>query len=93
MNFLSELEGATGWLGSRGVYRQVPLYRRGEALFAKWGAGYVRLRASGSTSCPAVVWHELEGGDLYLIRMPPMKDPSYSKVFPADIESVPVRAA
>lgn len=77
MRFLTELEGAFGWLGQKGVYRQVPLFRRGTAIFAKWGAGYIRLRASGATSTPSVVWHELDGGDLYWVITRPMKDPAY----------------
>jgi hypothetical protein len=82
VTFLAELEGATGWLGQKGVYRQVPLYRRGDAIFAKWGAGYIRLRASGATSTPNVIWLELDGGDLYRILTAPMKDPLYAIKFP-----------
>lgn len=82
MTFIAELEGAFAWMGSGGVYKQVPLFYRGEALFAKWGGGYIRLRSSGATSAPKVIWYELDGGDLFRIETKPMKDPSFNKLFP-----------
>jgi hypothetical protein len=82
MPFITELEGAFAWIGTGGVYRQTPLYYRGEALFAKWGAGYVRLRAHGATSAPKVIWHDLDGGDLFHIENEQGKDPRSTKLFP-----------
>lgn len=54
-------------LRSRGVFRQVPVYRRNTAphlraeLYAKWGAGFIMLRTKGGTSRPDVTWEYLEG--------------------------------
>lgn len=45
-------EGDTAVLVDRGVFRQVPLYVNKGHLFAKVGAGFVRLSADGATSKP-----------------------------------------
>ena len=45
---------------SNGVYRQAKVYRRGEALFAGHGSGFVRLYKNG-TSVPAIRCEELIG--------------------------------
>lgn len=48
-------------LRSRGVFRQVPMFRRNQQLFAKWSSGFVMLRANGGTSIPHVSWDHIEG--------------------------------
>ncbi len=48
--FFKELEGEAAVLVDNGVYRQVPIYTRLGFLYAKTGAGFVRLMADGSTS-------------------------------------------
>ena len=48
-------------LHSRGVYRQVPVYRRGADLFAKHGAGFVKLMSSKGTTAPNVSWLDMDG--------------------------------
>jgi len=48
-------------LRSKGVFRQVKLYRRGVILFAGWGTGFVRLLPSGGTSHPNVSWEDIDG--------------------------------
>ena len=45
---------------SRGVFRQVAMYRRGVDLYAKHGGGFVRLMARGGTSAPNVSWDDME---------------------------------
>lgn len=52
--FFSELNGEHVVLVSGGVYRQALLYQREGYLYGKWGSGYVRLAADGSTSAPKV---------------------------------------
>ena len=39
--------------GSNGVYRQAKVYRRGNALYAGYGSGFVRLYKTG-TSVPSI---------------------------------------
>lgn len=48
-------------LRSRGVFRQVPMFRRNQQLFAKWSSGFVMLRTNGGTSIPHVSWDHIEG--------------------------------
>lgn len=43
---------------SKGVYKQVKLYRRGGDLYAGHGSGFVRLLAGGGTSAPNVSWQD-----------------------------------
>ena len=47
-----EPEGQVAILVQNGVYKQAPLYTRNGYLFAKLGAGFVRLASNGSTSQP-----------------------------------------
>lgn len=46
--------------GSNGVYRQAKVYRRGDALFAGHGSGFIRLYKNG-TSVPTIRCEELIG--------------------------------
>lgn len=50
MSFFQEIEGEAAVLVENGVYRQVPLYTRDGFLYAKTGAGFVRLMADGATT-------------------------------------------
>jgi len=50
MSFFKQIEGDAAILVENGVYKQVDLYSRDGYLFAKVGAGFVRLMADGSTS-------------------------------------------
>jgi len=54
MSFFKQIEGEAAILVNGGVYTQVDLYTRDGYLFAKHGAGWVRLMADGSTSKPKV---------------------------------------
>ena len=50
-----EMTGDGAMLVKGGVYRPCPLYRRANGdLFARYGAGYVRLYANGGTSMDAL---------------------------------------
>lgn len=62
MHFFSHVENAFVLLKTSGVYFQTDLYRRGEHLFAKVGAGYIRLGISGETSKPKTHWLEIDPG-------------------------------
>lgn len=48
--FFKQIEGEAAILVGDGVYRQTDLYERNGFLFAKYGAGFIRLAADGSTS-------------------------------------------
>lgn len=48
---------------NRGVYRQSQLFVRDGKLYAKYGAGYVRLHQGGSSSLPNMRWLEIDAGD------------------------------
>lgn len=47
-----KVEGETAILVDRGVYRQVDVYVRDGGLYARFGTGFIRLYADGSTSHP-----------------------------------------
>lgn len=53
MAYFKELEGDTAILIRRGVFLPCPLYLHGDQVYAKIGAGFVRLARDGSTSSPA----------------------------------------
>jgi hypothetical protein len=55
------IDGAQAVLCSRGVYRQVPLFRREDRIYAKWGAGFVRLGSGSGTSVPHVSRRSIDG--------------------------------
>ena len=55
-----KLEGDVAVLQAKGVYQQVDLYTFQGGLFAKRGAGFVRLKADGSTSDAGVMLNHLE---------------------------------
>lgn len=66
MSGFQELEGETALIVERGVYKQVPLFERAGALFAKAKGGFVRLSKDGSTSVSTVRMQELiYDGDLF----------------------------
>lgn len=50
MGLFVESEGDVAILSENGVYKQVPVFTRNGYMFAKLGAGFVRLNADGSTS-------------------------------------------
>lgn len=48
--FFKQVEGAAAIIVEGGVHKQVEVYTRNGALFAKAAGGFVRLMADGSTS-------------------------------------------
>ena len=60
MKYFSICDEAQAIIHTRGVYRQVPVYQRGENLYAKHGSGFVRLAAGGVTSAPNIKWSEID---------------------------------
>jgi hypothetical protein len=60
MNRFTVIDDACAILRSKGVYRQVKLYRRGDDLSAGHGSGYIRLYANGGTALPDVKWEDMD---------------------------------
>lgn len=56
------IDDAAVILRSRGVYRQTKVYRRGDALYAGYGGGFLRLCGNSGTSRPDVSWDEIDAG-------------------------------
>lgn len=54
-----KLDDAHVVLRSQGVYRPAPLYAHNGFLYAKFGAGYVKMSKHGATSKAAVTWDDL----------------------------------
>ena len=46
-------------LRTNGVFKQVDVYVRKGELYAKNGAGYIRLLEGGKTSVPKIAWEDL----------------------------------
>lgn len=63
MQYFSDIPEGKAIVHSRGVFRQVGIAERGGRVYAKYGAGYVRLNSSGTTSSPNVRWAELDPGE------------------------------
>lgn len=50
MSFFRQIEGEAAVLVENGVYKQVDLYSRDGALYAKASGGFVKLYADGATT-------------------------------------------
>ena len=60
MNFFTPVEDGFALLRSNGVFKQVPLFTRGDRLYAKWGSGFIGLMVfQQATTNPSVAWVEL----------------------------------
>lgn len=60
MDYFSIVPEAAAIITRGGVYRQVQVYQRAGRLYAKYGAGFVRLIQGGSTSSPNIKWAALD---------------------------------
>lgn len=54
------IDDAAAIIRAKGVYRQVKVYRRGDALFAAYGTGFIKLSSSGGTSHPNISWLDID---------------------------------
>lgn len=59
-NLFHIIDGAQVIIRSRGVFHQKKVYARGSRIYAAWGAGFIRLGAGDSTSCPNTAWESLD---------------------------------
>lgn len=60
MEYFTAIPEAQAVIHSKGVYRQVPLYQRATRIYAKSGAGYVRLMQGGATSAANIRWADID---------------------------------
>ncbi|WP_300440314.1 hypothetical protein [uncultured Mameliella sp.] len=77
MTFFTIITGAVALVHSGGVYRQADLYARGSAVYAKHGAGFIRLSIGGATSAPKIRWAEIQPGETAIINDTDGKAPVY----------------
>lgn len=73
MDLFTVIEGSAVVLRSKGVFKQVPAYRRGNRIYAKWGNGFIRLGGNQLTSAPNVQWETMELP--FPVRLGPLKEP------------------
>jgi len=57
--FFQEIADACVLLSIRGIYQGATLHRRGEALYASYKNGYVKLHPSQNTSNSSVYWRDI----------------------------------
>ena len=85
MSYFKEVEpeGSVAIVSRNGVYQQCPLYTRNGMLFAKVGAGFVRLAANGSTSHPGTCLDTLiYDGEICQDQFGRLCEPSFPKAKP-----------
>jgi len=63
MDYFSEIPEGQAIICRRGAYRQTPLFTRAGKIYAKYGAGFVRLHQRGGTSEPIVRWYQIDVGE------------------------------
>ncbi|MEM9762128.1 MAG: hypothetical protein AAF968_06415 [Pseudomonadota bacterium] len=56
MDRFHKIEDGAAIIRSKGVFRQVDIYRRGTRIYAKYGAGFVGLMTGGTTTKTDVRW-------------------------------------
>lgn len=59
MSRFKEIKDKSVVLLSRGVYREVSLFKRDGQVYAKYGAGYIRLYVRAATSVSSVTWYDI----------------------------------
>ena len=62
MSLFHVIDDAQVIIRTKGVYKQVKLYRRGSEIYAAHATGFIKLMAMGSTSHPNVSWIEVDTG-------------------------------
>ena len=70
MNYFTVIPEGQAILNTKGVYRQVMIYRRLDSIceydgriYAKYGAGFIKLAQGGTTSHPNVRWLGIDPGE------------------------------
>lgn len=60
MNRFHVIDDAAAILRSKGVFKQVKVFRRADALYAAHAGGFIRLYKGGGTSAPTIAWDDLD---------------------------------
>jgi hypothetical protein len=63
MDYFEVIDDGQAIIRSNGVFRQVPIAVRDGKIYAKYGAGYVKLSGHGDTSRSRVFWHQIDPGE------------------------------
>lgn len=64
MDLFHALTDGFAILRKRGVFTQAPLYRRGTAIYARLGSGFVKLLSNHNTTHPDVRWEDYQADDV-----------------------------
>jgi hypothetical protein len=61
MSLFHVIDDAQVVLRSKGVFKQVKVFRRDNRLYAQHGGGFIGLRRDGGTTHPQIAWDYIEG--------------------------------
>jgi len=61
MDLFHTIEDGNAIVCSRGIFRQVKVFRKGEDVYAGCGTGFVKLYSASGTSSPKINWWGVEG--------------------------------
>lgn len=78
-NLFHIIEGAQVIVHSRGVFKQVKAYRRGNDIYAAHSGGFIKLHGMNGTSHPTVSWRELDAGECANIELSKNGTPSWKE--------------
>lgn len=62
-DWITPIDEGQAIIYANGIYRQVPIAERAGRIYAKYGAGYVRLHQRGGSSHSKVKWYQIFPGD------------------------------
>lgn len=62
MTPFQEITDGLAILLRKGIYSQVPLFKRNDNVYAKVGSGFIRLYKHGGTSVPTISWKDFDPG-------------------------------
>lgn len=68
MDYFSPIPEGQAIILSRGVYRQSAVFSRAGKVYAKYGAGFVRLMQGGASSHPNIRWVDIDTGEIKTIE-------------------------
>lgn len=60
MDLFHEIPDAAVILRTKGIFKQVKVFRRGRDVFAAHGTGFIRLLQHGGTTIPTTHWLDID---------------------------------
>lgn len=75
MELFHEIPEGLAIVRTKGVFKQVKIYRRDRDVYAQHGSGFIRLLQHGGTTAPAVHWLEMAGDGVSQV---PGRGPTWS---------------